>query len=85
MGHPLLSLTPSTAVTDGLSASVADGRHLASPVAARVLSLANPGSLVGRGRLDKKPPPNEVGGPLHCPARGGSQVSGIPTNVSWLP
>lgn len=33
------------AVTDGLSASAADGRHLAKPVAARVLSLANPGPL----------------------------------------
>lgn len=45
MGNPLVSLTPLTAVTDGLSVSAADGRHLAKPVAARVLSLANPGPL----------------------------------------
>jgi hypothetical protein len=55
----LPSVTPFTAVTDGLSVSAADGRHLAKPVAARVFGLANPCPLARRGRLDKKPPPNE--------------------------
>jgi hypothetical protein len=45
-------ITPA-GVTDGLSVSVADLQGLASPVVARVLSLANPAGLASRGRLDR--------------------------------
>lgn len=55
-GFPMASVMASTAVTDGLSVSAADGRHLARSVVARVLSLANPADLASwRGIGQKRP------------------------------